>query len=65
VVGTPVPLTTGPRREGDPAVLFASSDRIKRELGWRPKLEDVDTIVATAWKWRERHPSGYQTSASD
>ena len=65
VVGTPVPVTTGPRREGDPAVLFASSDRIKRELGWQPKLEDVDTIVATAWQWRERHPAGYQTSATN
>lgn len=61
VVGKPVPVTTGPRREGDPAVLFASSDRIKRELGWQPRFEDVDTIVATAWGWRERHPSGYRT----
>jgi UDP-glucose-4-epimerase GalE len=65
VVGKPVPLTTGPRREGDPAVLFASSERIKRELGWQPKLEDVDTIVATAWRWRERHPSGYRRGARD
>jgi UDP-glucose-4-epimerase GalE len=64
-VGTPVPLTTGPRREGDPAVLFASSERIKRELGWQPRLEAVDTIVATAWRWRERHPSGYRTGARD
>ena len=65
VVGTPVPFTTGPRREGDPAVLFASSERIKRELGWQPKLEQVETIVATAWRWRERHPSGYRTGARD
>ena len=65
VVGKPVPLTTGPRREGDPAVLFASSERIKHDLGWRPTLESVDTIVATAWRWRERHPSGYRTGARD
>ena len=65
VVGKAVPVTPGPRREGDPAVLFASSDRIKRELGWRPQLEDLDTIVATAWRWRERHPSGYRTGARD
>ena len=64
-VGTPVPVTMGPRREGDPAVLYASSDRIKQELGWRPTLEDVDTIVATAWRWRERHPSGYRSGARD
>jgi UDP-glucose 4-epimerase len=65
VVGKPVPVTTGPRREGDPAVLFASSDRIKQDLGWRPQLEDIDTIVASAWRWRERHPSGYRTGARD
>jgi len=65
VVGKPVPVTMGPRREGDPAVLFASSERIKRDLGWQPRLEDVETIVATAWRWRERHPSGYRTGARD
>ena len=65
VVGKPVPVTIGPRRAGDPAVLFASSDRIKRDLGWRPQLEDIETIVATAWRWREGHPSGYRTGARD
>jgi UDP-glucose-4-epimerase GalE len=59
VVGRPVPYQPGPRREGDPGILFASSERIRRELGWQPAFEDVDTIVATAWRWRERHPHGY------
>lgn len=59
VTGRPVPWTAARRREGDPPVLFASSDRIRRELGWSPQYEDVDTIVATAWRWRERHPHGY------
>jgi UDP-glucose 4-epimerase len=59
VTGHPVPCTSAPRRPGDPAVLFASSERIRGELGWRPEYEDVDTIVATAWRWRERHPRGY------
>jgi UDP-glucose-4-epimerase GalE len=59
VVGKPVPYTMGPRRAGDPAILFASSDRIKRELGWRPRFEDIDVIVETAWRWRETHPNGY------
>jgi UDP-glucose-4-epimerase GalE len=63
VVGRPVPLTIGPRREGDPAVLFASSDRIKAELGWRPRFEDLETIVSTAWRWREHHPTGYGEGA--
>ena len=61
VVGRTVPAAIGPRREGDPAVLFASSARIKRDLGWAPHFEDIDTIVRTAWQWRERHPEGYRT----
>ena len=62
VVGRQVPLSMGPRRPGDPGVLFASSARIKRELGWKPRFEDVDTIVRTAWQWRESHPQGYRTA---
>jgi UDP-glucose-4-epimerase GalE len=64
VTGRSVPFQLGPRREGDPAVLFASSDRIKRDLGWRPQYEDVDLIVETAWKWREAHPRGYAGTVS-
>ena len=65
VVGRPVPVTVGERREGDPAVLFASSARIKKELGWQPRFEDIDTIVRTAWQWRESHPSGYRTGREE
>jgi UDP-glucose 4-epimerase len=64
VVGRKVPYTVGPRREGDPGVLFASSARIKRDLGWKPQFEDIDTIVRTAWQWRERHPQGYRSQRS-
>jgi UDP-glucose-4-epimerase GalE len=60
VTGRKVPAGEGPRRPGDPAVLFASSDRIKRELGWAPKYEEIDVIVETAWRWRDRHPHGYE-----
>lgn len=63
VTGRAVPYTTGPRREGDPGILFASSARIRRELGWQPQYEDVGTIVETAWRWRARHPRGYATEA--
>lgn len=63
VAGRAVPVTIAPRRAGDPAVLFASSDRIKAELGWRPRFEDLDTIVTTAWGWRERNPFGYSAGA--
>ncbi len=59
VVGRKVAFTVGPRRPGDPGVLFASSARIRRELGWSPRFEDIDVIVDTAWRWREAHPTGY------
>ena len=42
------------RREGDPAVLVASSEKIKRELGWMPQFAELDTIVASAWEWHQR-----------
>src|SRR5687768_14997994 len=61
VAGRPVPFTVGTRRPGDPAVLYASSERLKRELGWRPRFEEIDTIVETAWRWREAHPHGYRS----
>jgi UDP-glucose-4-epimerase GalE len=59
VTGKKVPYELGPRRDGDPAILFASSERVKTELGWQPKFEDLDVIVETAWRWRESHPHGY------
>jgi UDP-glucose 4-epimerase len=59
VVGRKIPLTVGARRAGDPAILFASSARIRRALGWTPRYEDLDVIVETAWRWRDKHPHGY------
>jgi UDP-glucose 4-epimerase len=50
VSGRPLPVRIGPRRAGDPAVLVASSERIIRELGWRPQLQDLRSIVASAWE---------------
>jgi UDP-glucose 4-epimerase len=47
------------RRPGDPAVLVASSRRIAAELGWRPRLSDLDAIIATAWNWHKNHPAGF------
>lgn len=61
--GRPVPFEIGPRREGDPAVLFASSDRIRRELRWAPNYEDIGVIVETACAWRRTHPEGYRQVA--
>jgi UDP-glucose-4-epimerase GalE len=59
--GRPVPHRIGPRRAGDPARLVASSARARAELGWRPQLADLDTIVATARRWHEAHPAGYRS----
>lgn len=59
VGGREVPWVSAPRRPGDPAVLFASNERARSELGWTPRFEALDRIVATAWQWRERHPDGF------
>jgi len=59
VTGLRVPWTAGARREGDPSVLFASSERIRRELGWRPSISSLDEMVRTAWQWHVAHPQGY------
>ena len=59
VTGLDVPVEYGPRRPGDPAVLFADSCKIQRELGWAARYTDLDRIVATAWRWFQRHPQGY------
>jgi UDP-glucose 4-epimerase len=62
VTGRAVPARVGPRRPGDPAVLVASSERIRRELGWRPRFPDIDDIVRTAWEWRRPRPRGYASA---
>ena len=63
VVGKPVPWTSAPRRPGDPATLFAASDRLQQELGWRPRFPDLATIVRHAWQWHQSHPNGYHTAS--
>lgn len=60
VTGRPIPVKVGPRRAGDPAVLVASSEQIRKELGWTPKFPDLDDIIATAWAWRQANPDGYR-----
>ena len=47
------------RRPGDPASLVASSEKIQKELGWKPKYDTLDSIVASAWKWHSTHPDGF------
>lgn len=55
-----IPSVESARREGDPARLVASSQKIRRELGWSPKHDDLRDILASAWEWHSSHPNGYE-----
>jgi UDP-glucose-4-epimerase GalE len=59
VTGREIPVEYGPRRPGDPAVLFADASKIRGELGWTARYTELDAIVATAWNWFRSHPGGY------
>jgi len=62
VVGQPVSWQAAPRRAGDPATLYAASDRAQRELNWTPRYADLEVIVRHAWQWHSTHPRGYRVS---
>ena len=55
VTGKDIRVKVGPRRAGDPAILVASSERIHRELGWRPQRADLGAIIESAWKWGNKY----------
>lgn len=59
VTGKEVKVIQAPRRPGDPAILVASSERIKRELRWNPKYPKLEEIISTAWNWHQKHPDGF------
>lgn len=63
VTGAGVARRAAPRRPGDPAVLYASSERIQYELGWVAKRPALETIVADAWRWHSTHPHGFSVAA--
>ena len=54
-----IAYTVGARRPGDPAVLIASSAKIRADLGWQPRYADLESIIASAWQWHSSHPQGY------
>ena len=60
VTGKTVPVVEAERRPGDPPTLIASSERIMTELGWRPRLDSLEAMVGTAWRWHQSHPRGYR-----
>ncbi|CAN5640624.1 UDP-glucose 4-epimerase GalE [soil metagenome] len=53
VTGKDIPLEEHERRAGDPAVLVASAEKIKQELGWKPNFAELDAIIESAWKWHQ------------
>jgi UDP-glucose 4-epimerase len=59
VTGLDIPYEFAPRRQGDPAVLVASSELAKKEVGWKPQVPELDAIIRSAWKWHKAHPRGY------
>ena len=59
VTGRTIPVEYGARRPGDPAVLYANAEKIRRELGWSARYTEIEPIVATAWNWFRNHPDGY------
>jgi UDP-glucose 4-epimerase len=59
IIGKPVRVIEKPRRPGDPPALYADSAKARQELGWKVEFQDIEAIVATAWKWHSTHPNGY------
>jgi UDP-glucose 4-epimerase len=57
--GRKIKVIESPRRPGDPPALYADSAKAQRELGWKVRFPDIDSIVATAWNWHRTHPSGF------
>jgi UDP-glucose 4-epimerase len=60
ITGHEIPVKMCARRAGDPSILVGSSDRIRRKLGWDPKYPSLSSIIASAWKWHQANPNGYE-----
>jgi UDP-glucose-4-epimerase GalE len=65
VTGRTVAKRSASRRPGDPAVLFASAERIRNDLGWTARRLDLDTIVGDAWRWHLSHPQGFRSASAE
>ncbi len=64
ITGRKIPRQLGPRRPGDPAVLVASKEKLKRALGWQASHSSLEEIILSAWNWKLKHPHGYAESAN-
>jgi UDP-glucose 4-epimerase len=59
ITGKKIAVVEKPRRPGDPPELIAASEKIQRELGWRPQFQSINKIVESAWEWHVANPDGY------
>jgi UDP-glucose 4-epimerase len=62
VTGLPIPAVEGPRRPGDPATLVADAAKLRDMLRWEPRHSSLESILSSAWKWKQAHPNGYPES---
>lgn len=60
VTGHPIPVVEQPRRAGDAPRLVASSEKIRKALGWTPRYPELKDIIGSAWEWHQSHPEGYK-----
>ena len=60
VTGRRIEAVEAPRRAGDPPALVASSDKIRKELGWKPEKPELEAMISDAWAWMLAHPDGYE-----
>jgi UDP-glucose 4-epimerase len=64
ITGRKIPRKLGPRRPGDPAVLVASKEKLKKALGWEASHSSLEEIIQSAWAWKQKHPHGYADNAT-
>ena len=64
VTGHQIPTIAGPRRAGDPPQLVADATLAKEILGWEPAHRNPESIIASAWKWHQANPNGYDRKQS-
>jgi UDP-glucose 4-epimerase len=60
ISGVDFQVEFGPRREGDPAMIYADNTKIKKMLGWTAEYSDLRTIIETAWQWHKSHSGGFK-----
>lgn len=60
VTGKEIAWEAAPRRAGDPTALVSDPTKLVNQLGWKPKYNDIEDIIKTAWAWHQANPNGYE-----